>query len=158
MTLTALEILERCRRAEVERARLREKCQTYRDIATHMGVRMDGIGSHGSGGQDRMAAIVGEIDAAERALKKRSDEYAAEVVAAGRLLEQLPVQERCVLRDFYLKHQPLKTVASALGYSYGYVRSLKAAGRRRLGSVPAEAVEAMLPGWYVEAEREKRTR
>ena len=158
MKLTALEILERCRRAEAEQQRLREKRESYLDAATGMGIRLDGIGSRGSGGQDRMGSIVGEIDAVERALKRRSEEYAAEVLAAGRLLDLLPVQERRVLRGCYLQKLPLKNVAAELGYSYGYVRSLKAAGRRRLGSVPVREVEALLPEWYVADERKKRTR
>lgn len=157
MTITAMVILERCKSAERELRLLREKVARYRDAAQRMTSTLDGVGARGTGETDRMAAIMGEIDDLERRADARDREYTAELAAAMKLLDRLPDVECRILSRFYVRHQPLKAIANDLGYSYGYVRTLKALGRERMERVPEGTVLGLLPAWYI-IDNEKRQR
>lgn len=155
MTLTANEILDRCRRAEADKRRLRERVEMFRDTAGRMTAGLDGIGARSTGESDHMATIMGEIDAVERALRQRDREYTAEVAAACQLLDLLPALECSVLSRYYVHGQGLRAIAQELGYSYNYVRNRKAAGCHQLEGLDGEYVARLLPGWYI-AEDERR--
>lgn len=155
MRLTAMEILERCRRAEADKRRLRERVNMYRDAAGRMTASLDGIGARSTGESDHMATIVGEIDAVERQLKQREREHSAEVSAAIRLLDMLPPLECSVMNRYYIRRETLNAIATGLGYSYTYVRHKKADACRRLWKIGEDAVSELLPEWYI-IEREKR--
>lgn len=157
MTLTAMEILERCRRAEADKRRLQERIGMYRDAAGRMTASLDGIGARSTGETDRMAAIMGEIDAVEQLLRQREREYAAELAAALRLLDGLPPLECLVLNGYYLNRETLKAISIRLGYSYGYICNAKASACRQLRQIGEGTVMRMLPAWYV-IEDEKRQR
>lgn len=157
MTLTAMEILERCRRADVEKRAIRERIGMYRDTAGRMTASLDGIGARSTGETDHMAAIMGEIDELERQLARREREHAAELSAALRLLDMLPPLECVILNRYYTRHETLNAIAIGLGYSYSYVRGRKADGCRQLREIGEGAVLGMLPTWYVK-EDEKRQR
>ena len=149
MTLTAKEILERCRRAGAEMRRLHEKVDMYRDTAGRMTASLDGIGARSTGESDHMATIMGEIDSVERDLRQRDREYTAEVAAACKLLDMLPALECSVLNRYYVHGQNLRVIAQELGYSYNYVRNCKAAGCRQLASLGEGEVMRLLPYWYI---------
>lgn len=157
MTLTAMEILERCRRVEADRRKLRERVEMYRDAAGRMTASLDGIGARSTGETDHMAAIMGEIDAVEQLLRQREREYSAELSAACRLLEGLPELQQIVLVAYYIRRESLAAAALKLGYSQGYVRNLKTDAVRQLQQIGESAVIRLLPDWYV-AEEEKRQR
>lgn len=152
MELTAMVILERCRRAEAEKRRLREKIDMYRESAGHMTASLDGIGSRSTGDTDRMAAYVARIDAAERALRQRDREHTAEVAAACRLLELLPDLECGIMNRFYVRGQSLNAIAQALHYSYSHVAHRKLEAVKMLREVPEAEVIMLLPAWYVYGE------
>ena len=160
MTLTAKEILERCRRAGAEMRRLHEKVDMYRDTAGRMTASLDGIGARSTGESDHMATIMSEIDSVERDLRQRDREYTAEVAAACKLLDMLPALECSVLNRYYVHGQNLRIIAQELGYSYNYVRNCKAAGCRQLASLGEGEVMQLLPYWYIieDEKREKRQR
>ena len=157
MTITAMDILTRCRAAERELRLLGERAARYRDASQRMTSTLDGVGSRATGESDRMAAMVAEIDDLERRIVTRNREYRAEVAAACKLLDMLPSMEGIILNRFYVRRQPLKAIAVELGYSYGYVRSCKAEGCNRLKQVPEGVILALLPPWYINDD-EKRQR
>ena len=149
MTMTAMVILERCRAAEKELRLTREKIARYRDAARRMTSALDGVGGRSSGEADRLAAIAGEIDALERRMKRREEDYSAELDAACRLLDMLPPKEALILYRYYLKRQTLSAVAAELGYSRGYIRNLKGAACARLAALGEGEVLRLLPVWYI---------
>lgn len=157
MTITAMVILERCKAAQRELRLLGEKADRYRDASQRMTSTLDGAGARATGESDRMAAMVAEIDDLERRIAARRREYTAELAAACKLLDMLPGVECRILSRFYVRHQPLKAIANDLGYSYGYVRTLKALGRERMERVPEGTVLGLLPAWYI-IDNEKRQR
>lgn len=157
MTLTAMVILERCRRAEVEKRRLREKVAMYRDAGGHMTASLDGIGARSTGETDHMANMAAKIDAAERELKQRDREYAAEMGAACCLLEMLPDPECGIMSRYYVRGQSLRAIAEGLGYSYNYVRHCKTDAAKRLRQLGEDDIKRLLPEWYVaEDERQQK--
>ncbi len=55
MTITAMDILTRCRAAERELRLLGEKVARYRDASQRMTSTLDGVGSRGTGESVRLA-------------------------------------------------------------------------------------------------------
>lgn len=157
MTLTAMEILERCRRAEGEKRRLKEWADMIRDTAGHMTASLDGIGARSTGAGDRMVGLMARLEEAEQALKRRDQEYTAEVAAACQLLDHLPPLECSVMSRFYIRGQSLRAIAADMGYSYGYVRGIKSDGCKQLQRLGEGEVMRVLPSWYI-IENEKRQR
>lgn len=157
MTLTAMEILERCRRAEGEKRRLKERADMIRDTTGHMTASLDGIGARSTGETDHMLTMVGMLDAVERELKQRDREYTAEVAAACQLMDMLPPMECSVLSRYYIRGQTLRSIAQDMGYSYSYVSRCKASGCQLLLGLGEGEIMRLLPQWYV-IEDEKRPR
>lgn len=158
MTLTAMAILERCRRAESEKRRLIEKINMYRDTAGHMTASLDGIGARSTGEADHMTTMVAKIDAVERELRQRDKEYTAEMGAACQLLEALPDLECSIMSRFYVRGQTLRTIARDLGYSYGHVCHCKTDATRRLRALGEGEVMRLLPQWYIIEDEKRRKR
>ena len=156
MAITAMEILERCRRAEADKRRLRERVDMYRDAAGRMTASLDGIGARGTGETDHMATIVGEIDEVERQLARREREHAAETAAACQLLDLLPPLECAICNRYYVRRETLRAIALNMGYSYGYVRACKTDACRQLREVDEADMLAMLPAWYINDEKRQR--
>ena len=105
----------------------------------------------------RLHVLAVSDEEAEQALKKRDQEYTAEVAAACQLLDQLPPLECSVMSRFYVRGQSLRSIAADMGYSYSYVRGLKSEGCRKLGGIGEGVVLGLLPHWYI-IEDEKRQR
>lgn len=157
MTLTAMEILERCRRAEGEKRRLKERADMIRDTAGHMTASLDGIGARSTGEADHMAAMAGMLDAVERELAQRDLEYTVEIAAACQLLDMLPALECGIMSRYFIRGQTLRGIARDMGYSYSYVRGLKSEGCKHLHGIDQGVVLGLLPQWYID-EDEKRQR
>jgi hypothetical protein len=157
MTLTAMEILERCRRAEGEKRRLKERADMIRDTAGHMTASLDGIGARSTGETDHMANMVAMLDGVERELQQRDREYTAEVAAACQLMDMLPALECSIMSRYYIRGQTLRKIAQDTGYSYSYVCRCKASGRQQLLQLGEGEIMRLLPQWYI-IEDEKRQR
>jgi len=157
MTLTAMEILERCRRAEGEKRRLKERADMIRDTAGHMTASLDGIGARSTGENDHMLTMVEMLDSVEQELAQRDREYTAEVAAACQLLDMLPPMECSVLSRYYIRGQTLRSIARDMGYSYSYVSRCKASGCQLMQELGEGWVMRLLPEWYI-IEDEKRQR
>ena len=152
MTLTAMEILERCRRAEDDKRRLQERIDMYWDAAGHMTASLDGIGARSTGEADHTGALLAKIDAVEREIKQRDDEYNVEVLAASQLLETLPDLECSIMTGFYIRRESLKEICANKNRSYGHVSRCKSMATRRLRAISAEEVMKLLPEWYINGE------
>ena len=157
MTLTAMEILERCRRAEAEKRRLQEKVDMIRDMAGHMTSSLDGVGSRSTGGGDHMAAMMARLEAAELEVQRRDRAYTAEVTAACQLLDRLPPLECSIMTRYYIRGETLRAISKGMGYSYGYICNSKTSACRQLKRLGEGEVLRLLPGWYI-VEDEKRER
>ena len=157
MTITAMEILERCRRAEGEKRRLKERADMIRDTAGHMTSSLDGIGARSSGETDHMASMAAMLDAVEREFAQRDREYTAEVAAACQLMDMLPALECGVMSRYYIRGRTLRSIARDMGYSYSYISRCKTSGCQRLLQLGEGAVMRLLPQWYI-VEDEKRQR
>ncbi len=157
MTITALEILERCRRAEAEKKRLKERADMIRDTAGHMTASLDGIGSRSTGETDHMANMMGRLDAVERELRQRDREYTAEVNAACQLMDMLPALECSIISRHYIRGQTLRSIAREMGYSYSWVCHCKASACQQLARLGEGEIMRLLPQWYI-IEDEKRQR
>ena len=155
MTLTAMEILERCRRAEDDKRRLQERIDIYWDVAGHMTASLDGIGSRSTGEVDHTGAVISKIDAVERKIKQRDDEYNAEVLAASQLLERLPDFECSIMTGYYIRRKSIKEICASTKRSYGHVSRCKTAATRRLRAISAEEVMRLLPEWYIKGENKQ---
>lgn len=146
MAMTAMTILERCRSAEADKRRLLGRIDRYRDMAGRITATLDSIGGGRSTGEsDRMAGVVGEIDALERQIRQREREYGAELAAANKVLDGLPSVAGEIMSRFYIRRQPLRMIASEMGYSYGYVRNTKSSTARELRAMP---MAGKMPDWY----------
>lgn len=151
--MTAMEIFEKCKAAEGDKKKLRDKIQRYRDSAGRMNAALDGIGARSTDEPDKLLAIMAEISELEGSIRQRDEEYAVEVAAACRLLDMLPDTECKIINAFYLQDHTLTLIARELNYSYGYTRTLKSIACTHLEAIPESMVTALLPAWY----REKQT-
>ena len=157
MALTAMEILERCRRAEDDKRRLRERIDMYWDTAEHMTASLDGIGSRSTGEADHTGALLAKIDAVEREIKQRDEEYTAEITAACQLLETLPDLECSIMTGYYVRRQSLKEICADKKKSYGHVSRCKTAATRPLRAISEGEVIKLLPDWYIAKNGSKRS-
>ena len=149
MILTAMEILERCRRAEAEKRRLQEKVDMIRDMAVRMTSSLSGAGARSTGGGDHMAAMMARLEAAEQDVQRRDREYTAEVAAACQLLDRLPPLECSILTRYYIRGETLRAISKGMGYSYGYICNSKTTACRQLKDLGEGEVMRLLPTWYI---------
>lgn len=148
--MTAMQIFERCKAAEGDKKKLRDRITRYRESATRMSAALDGVGAHRTAEPDKLAAIMAEIDTLEREIKERDHEYAAEVAAACKLLDMLPETECKIVNSYYIDGTPLTVIAREMSYSYGYVRTVKSAACAHLDDIPEAMVATLLPSWYLD--------
>ena len=149
--MEAMEILRRCREASGEIARLRVRIQQRRDAMTSIGAAPpdDKGGSRARGDPDRIGRLVAEVDALEKAIEGREQEYAVETAAACVLLDTLPELDSRVLHAYYVKRESVTVIARRLKYQDGYLRKVKSRGEKALTALPGETVTAALPAWYI---------
>ena len=147
--MKAMTVLTRCRNAEGDKRRIRQRIAQRRDAMACISPRMDATGGgRGTAEPDKIGAFVAAVDALERELKLREQAQSVEIAAACTLLDTLPASESAVLHEYYVKHGKVPAIAKRLGYSESYARKLKAEGERMLDELPENVVAAALPAWY----------
>ena len=151
--MKAITILMRCRSADADKRRIRQRIQQRREVAESVTPTLGG-GGGGSGASthDKMLTYVASVDDLERALYQREQERVAEAAAACALLDALPAAESAVLHKYYLMGVKTATIAQALGYAESTVRNLKRVGEELLDDLPERTVHAALPSWYIQGE------
>lgn len=148
--MKAITIFTRCRAAEGDMRRIRQRIQQRREAAASVAPQGTGIGGgHGTSEPDKMSAFVAAIDELESELKAREQARSVEVAAACVLLDALPEMESAVLHRFYIRGHKVPGIAKKLGFSEGYIRKLKAEAERLLDSISEETVVISLPVWYL---------
>ena len=126
--MKGMTVLKRCRAAEGDMARIRQRIQRRREAMECITPRMDVTGSRSTAEPDKMGAFVAAITELEADLKARELARSAEVASA------------CVLLD---------AIAKRMGYTEGYIRKLKKEGENLMDALPADTVAACLPAWYI---------
>lgn len=150
--MNAMIILIRCRSAEADKRRLRQRIEQRREAMTCITPRMDAVGgSRGGSSGDKIGNLMADVSELEGALAAREEAHRVEVAAACALLDLLPESESAVMYSFYVSGSKVPLIAKQLGFTDGYVRKLKAEGMKRLSELQPEAVTAALPGWYLDA-------
>lgn len=155
--MRAITILKRCREAEQDMRRIRQRIQQRREAAESVTPKANAIGGgRGTVEPDKIAAFVAAITELEADLQAREQARRVEAAAACVLLDRLPENESAVLHQFYIKRLKIPAIAHELGFTEGYIRKLKTVGERLLDELPRETVLGALPGWYTR-ERPERT-
>ena len=150
--MNAMIILIRCRSAEADKRRLRQRIEQRREAMTCITPRMDAVGgSRGGSSGDKIGNLMADVSELEGALAAREEAHRVEVAAACALLDLLPESESAVMYSFYISGNKVPLIAKLKGFTDGYVRKLKAEGMRLLNDLSPETVASSLPGWYLEA-------
>lgn len=149
--MDAITILKRCRGAEEDLERLRQRLQQRHEILTAIGApQPDPIGGgRGSGDPDKYGRIMADIDQLERQMQSRQEDYRAEAAAAAALMDLVPDLEGKVLYSYYVRRMSVPAIAKKESYQPGYLRKVKKRGEELLRMLAAETVEALVPGWYL---------
>lgn len=147
--MRAITILQRCRDAEQDLRRIRQRIERRREAAESVSPRINAGGGRSTAEPDKIAAFVAAITELEADLRGREQARRVEVAAACVLLDGLPENESAVLHQFYIKRQKIPAIARRLGFTEGYIRKLKTMGERMLDELPQETVRGALPCWYI---------
>lgn len=151
MGITAMEMLERCRRAPGDLLKLNAQLARLRECAEGLrGQDAAKVGSAGTTEQDRLAAFSAEIDEMERKIQRRKKEKLEEERVTCLLIAGIPAVMGEVLYRYYVCCLKLAVIAQQNSYHPSYVRKLKAQGDEKIMRVESSVVEGMLPGWYKE--------
>ena len=155
--MKAMTILKRCRAAQSDIERLRERIDQRRDVLSSVSAPLGDPngGSRARGDRDKIGAILGDIDQLEQEMRDRQEEELAEKAAAVVLLDMVPNLERKVLWDYYVKRWDTGEIARKEKYTPGYVRKTKRNGEQLLDMLSPERVAAALPGWYIKEKGEE---
>lgn len=150
--MKAITILERCRDAEGDMRRIRQRIQQRREASECITPKPGSSEGRGRAPAepDKIASIVASIDELENDLAKREQARRAEVSAACALIDMLPESISTVMHKHYVKRQKTFAIAKRMGYSEGYIRKLKAKGEQLLGEISQGTIMATLPDWYAE--------
>jgi chromosome segregation ATPase len=148
--MKAMTMLDRCRNAESDMRRLRQRIQQRREAAECITPKVDAIGGgRGTSDPDKIATLVAAINELEAELKAREQARRVEAAAACALLDALPEYESAVLHQFYVQRAKVSSIAKKLRFTEGYIRKLKAEGEKLLGVLPSADVDKTLPAWYL---------
>lgn len=155
--MKAMTILKRCRAAQTDEERLRERIWQRREVLESVSAPQGDPngGSRAQGDRDKIGAILGDIDQLERELQERQEAELAEKAAAVVLLDMVPDLERKVLFDYYVKRWDTGEIARKEKYTAGYVRKTKRNGEQLLDMLGPERVAAALPAWYIKEKGEE---
>lgn len=157
--MEALTILRRCRGAEEDLERLRQRIRQRHEILTAIGApRPDpNGGGHGGGDPDKYGRIMADIDQLERKLQSREEDYRAEAAAAVALMDMVPDLEGRVLYSYYARRMSVPEIARKEKYQPGYLRKVKKRAEELLRMLSAEKVEELLPAWYIRKRKKEET-
>lgn len=145
--MTAMQLLDRCRRAAHDILRIDDRMARLRECAEKVTSCLGQMGG-GSGISDKALAFVEQLEACRIERDERERAYECELLAACEIVDRLPELTGGILYRYYVNGQSLKYIADALGYTRPYVRQKKTEGDRRITRVGN--VDAMLPDWYRE--------
>lgn len=147
----AMTIMERCRNAQTDIDRIRQRILRRRDAIESITAHADDVGgSHGSSDPDKIGRFVAEIDRLNDQAQRREKARSAEIAAVCEMLDALPDNEADVLHKWYIGGRSMRGIARSLHYTEGYCRKLKSAGDARIMEIEPEAVDRMLPEWYLQ--------
>ena len=123
--MKAIEILNRCRAADAEISRIRQRIEQrnsalYRITASPMDANG---GSRASGNHDKIGTLEADIDTLERQMLAR-------------------------------KRAKQVEIAAACGYQAGTVRAKKAEALKLLAEMDSVQIDATLPGWYLRGDKD----
>ncbi len=125
--MTALEVFERCARADNDIARIEEKIERRRALA--MGCTAKPADSQGGGGSKdasmKLVDYMADLEALEDELQKRKNRKAMDIGCAVYLAEQLPDTMGSIMVRCFLCGQVLRDVAGDLGYSMSHIKRMK---------------------------------
>lgn len=147
--MTALDVLERCRRAETEIARLTESIELRRTTLEKCSQQITGMPG-GGGVKDSLATMVCEMADLERDLEQRRRAYAAELCAGAWIIDSLPAPEKDVMRGWYIERKNITRIAKECAYSVSSVKRLRRSGAQRCMSIGMSQLTGFLPDWYEE--------
>ena len=147
--MNGLTILKRCRTADGDMTRIRQRIQRRREAMECITPRMDAAGGRGPAESDKVSAFVAAITQLEAELAARDQARSAEVASACVLLDTLPDVEGSVLHAYYVKRLSIPAIARRMGYTDGYIRKLKKGGEALLDALPADVITDSLPAWYL---------
>ena len=154
--MKAITILKRCRKAEAEKRRIRQRIEQRRDAIACITPRMDSVGGgRGTAEPDKIGAFVAAVAELENRLKLREQAHSVEIAAACTLLDTLPEAESGILYAYYVKCGKVPGIAARMGYSESYARKLKAEAEKHLGELPESAIAEALPAWYLQESERK---
>lgn len=153
--MNGMTILERCRAADGDMARIRQRIQRRREAMECITPRMDSAGARGTAESDKLGAFVAAITQLEAELAAREQARSVEVASACVLLDALPDVEGSVLHAYYVKRLPISVIARRMGYTDGYIRRLKREGEALLDALSTDVVIGSLPAWYLRDRAER---
>ena len=149
--MKAMTILTRCRNAEADERRIRQRISQRRDAIACMTPRINAIGGgRGTSETDKIGAFVAAVTELEERLRLRQQAHSVEIAAVCTLLDVLPEAESSIVHEFYVKGAKIPSIAKRLGYSESYARKLKADAEKHLSEIPESTVASALPAWYLQ--------
>ncbi|MEG0742725.1 MAG: hypothetical protein RR521_10875 [Clostridia bacterium] len=155
--MKAITIFERCRSAEGDMRRIRQRIEQRREAAENITPKMDAIGGgHGTTEPDKIAAFVAAISELEAELQAREQEHRVETAAACILLDSLPGRVSMVLHLYYVRGVKPSAISSKMRFCESYIRKMKAEGEELLAGIAPANVDATLPTWYLREYPEKQ--
>ncbi len=148
-------ILERCREAVRDVDRIDWQIEHCNSMQMNITRATSAIGGIGDG--DKMAGLVAELDALQRQRAQRKRELDAELLAAHLIIREVAQRrggrQGRVLRLHYVERLSMGMIARRMHYSPRYIKELHADGYKC-----ASTVEAAMPAWYEDAEKERQQR
>ena len=153
--MRAITIMQRCRDAEQDLRRIRQRIERRREAAESVTPRINAGGGRSTAEPDKIAAFVAAITELEADLRGREQARRVEVAAACVLLDRLPETEGAVLHQYYVQRRKIHNIAAKMGYTDSYICRLKTAGERILNNMEPEIVRSALPNWYLREWPEK---
>ena len=155
--MNAMTILNRCRAARNEIARLKQRIEQRYEILDGLSApQADPIGgSHGSTDPDKIGRILADIDQLKREMKAREEAQMAEKASAVALLDMVPELESKVLYAYYVQGKDTTAIARKEKYQASYLRKVKRNAEQLLEMLSPDRVTGTLPAWYLRERWEK---
>lgn len=149
--MQAIVILTRCRDAAEDIRALEERLARLRACVTNTAAPPTNrdaarVQRHGV---SKSELFLGDITECEAALAARLYARDVEELACCRIVDMLPMPERDILYRYYVARETVRCIATAMGYSAGYIKQRKRNGLTLIAEISEDAVDAQLPDWYL---------
>ena len=126
--MTAYEIYARCASAQGDIARIKEKLERRRALATGCTAKpmtQDG-GSHGGGDASmRLLDYMADVEQIETELREREKLQEQDRVCCVYIADFLPPVLASIMTHVYLESRPMREVADLIGYSVSHTKRLR---------------------------------